>query len=179
MIRHLFLTGEKRVGKSTLLRRLLQALEIEPAGYETRLWQVEGERRGYLFHSFSPIGLYQNDCPCSLRLAVQRSIPVLPVFEEIGALSLSAARESDAPLILMDELGKLEREAHAFQSAVLACLSGGKPVLGVLQKGEYPLEQAIRARGDVRILTVTEQNRDALYPEALETLKNMLLQDAK
>lgn len=174
MIRHLFLTGEKRVGKSTLLRRLLQALEITPAGYETRLWQADGERRGYLFHSFCPVDPYQNDCPCSLRLAEQRSIPVLPVFEEIGAAALLAAKESGAPLILMDELGKLEREAHRFRAAVLACLSGGKPVLGVLQKGEYPLEQAIRTRGDARILTVTPENREALYPEALQLLRDIL-----
>lgn len=174
MIRHLFLTGEKRVGKSTLLRRLLQALEISPAGYETRLWQVDGERRGYLFHSFCPVDPFQNDCPCSLRLAEKRSIPVLPVFEEIGAAALLAAKESGAPLILMDELGKLERDAQRFQSAVLACLSCGKPVLGVLQKGEYPLEQAIRARGDVRILIVTPENREALFPEALKLLKGIL-----
>lgn len=174
MIRHLFLTGEKQVGKSTLLRRLLSAFALSPSGYETRLWQMDGERRGYLFHSFSPIEPYQNDCPCSLRLAQRRSIPVLPVFEEIGSASLRAALCDAQPVILMDELGKLERDARCFEEAALSCFDGGKPVLGVLQKGEYPLKQAILARPDVCCLTVTPENRDALFEQASIILKAIL-----
>lgn len=174
MIRHLFLTGEKQVGKSTLLRRLLSGFSLLPAGYETRLWQMDGERRGYLFHSFSPIAPYQNDCPCSLRLAQKRSIPVLPVFEEIGAASLHAAMRGEQPVILMDELGKLERDARRFEEAVLSCFDCGKPVLGVLQKGEYPLKQAILSRPDVCCLTVTPENRDDLFVQAQSVLAGIL-----
>ena len=43
-MKHLFLTGEKQVGKSTLLRRLLGELGLAPAGFETRLWMQDGMR---------------------------------------------------------------------------------------------------------------------------------------
>ena len=48
---------------------------------------------------------------------------------------------------------------------MLACLDGCRPVLGVLQKGDYPLSAAIRARGDVLLLTVTPENRDMLFSQ--------------
>ena len=173
-MKHLFLTGEKQVGKSTLLRRLLGELGLAPAGFETRLWMQDGMRHGFFFHSFLPVDPYYNDCPCTLRVAPQQTVAVLPVFEQIGVRCLRAAQESDRSVILLDELGKLERDAFGFQREVLACLDGSKPVLGVLQKGDYPLSAAIRAREDVLLLTVTPENRDMLFSQALEALRAAL-----
>ncbi len=173
-MKHLFLTGEKQVGKSTLLRRLLSELDLSPAGFETRLWQQDGMRHGFFFHSLLPVDPYYNDCPCTLRVAPQQTVAVLPVFELIGVSCLRAARESGRPVILMDELGKLERDALGFQREILACLDGDKPVLGVLQKGDYPLSAALRSRTDVCVMTVTPENREALFPQALNALQASL-----
>ena len=46
LARHVFLTGEKQVGKSTLLRRLIESLHLHCAGFETRLLTMDGLRRG-------------------------------------------------------------------------------------------------------------------------------------
>ena len=40
--RHLFLTGDKQVGKSTLLRRLIEARKLDCAGFETRAFFLNG-----------------------------------------------------------------------------------------------------------------------------------------
>ena len=40
--RHLFLTGDKQVGKSTLLRRLIEARKLDCAGFETRAFLSAG-----------------------------------------------------------------------------------------------------------------------------------------
>lgn len=160
--RHLFLTGERQVGKSTLLRRVMQAHDWHCSGFETRALIIDGQRRGFTLHGRVPLEPFQNDCVVCVRVAEKRSVPVLPVFEENGTAILRVSLSAPEPIILMDELGRLEREARAFCAQVLACLDSDKHVIGVLQQCDAPLIEAIRARKDVRILTVTEENRDAL-----------------
>lgn len=160
--RHLFLTGEKQIGKSTLLRRLIDACALDCTGFETRAFFLGGERRGFTLHGRVEMPPLENDCVVCVRVAQQHSVPVLPVFEENGAAILRKSLASPSPYILMDELGKLEREAHGFCRQVLACLDGEKRVLGVLQQCDSPLVQQIRARSDVTVITVTRDNRDML-----------------
>lgn len=165
--RHLFLTGEKQVGKSTLLRRLIEARQLECAGFETQLFLLNGERRGFTLHGRVSMPPYENDCICCARIEDRRSVPVLPVFEENGVRILQRSLVSPAPFILMDELGKLERGADGFIAQVEACLDSDKRVLGVLQKCSSAHVTRIVQREDVAVLTVTPENRDALLQRLL------------
>ena len=160
--RHLFLTGDKQVGKSTLLRRLIEAKQLDCAGFETQAFYLNGERRGFTLHGRVPMPPYQNDCICCARIEEKRSVPVLPVFEENGVLILQKSLASPSPYLLMDELGKLERQADGFLAQVEACLDSDKRVLGVLQKCDAAHVARIARREDVTLLTVTPENRQAL-----------------
>lgn len=161
--RHLFLTGRKQVGKSTLLRRLMDACSLDCAGFETRAFFLDGERRGFTLHGRVEMPPYENDCVCCVRTAQRMSVPVPPVFEENGVSILQRSLQSPAPFILMDELGKLECSAQAFCDQVIACLDGDKHVIGVLQQCDSPLTASIAAREDVRVVTVTPENREDLF----------------
>ena len=112
--RHLFLTGARQVGKSTLLRTLIARESLACAGFETKPLCVDGERRGFIMHGLVPMPPFVNDCVISVRLGERRAVPVLPAFEENGVEILRRSLASDAPFLLMDELGRLERDATAF-----------------------------------------------------------------
>ena len=163
--RHLFLTGARQVGKSTLLRALIARESLACAGFETKPLCVDGERRGFIMHGLVPMPPFVNDCVISVRLGERRAVPVLPAFEENGVEILRRSLASDAPFLLMDELGRLERDATAFATQVKACLDSSKRVLGVLQRCDAPLMAEIATREDVLILTVTPENRIALLDE--------------
>jgi len=168
--RHLFLTGERGVGKSTLLRRLIEARRLDCAGFETRHIEIDGLRRAHVLHGLVDLPEFENDCICCVRAGEKRSVPVLPVFEENGTLILKKSLSSPAPFILMDELGRLERDAQGFIAQVNACLDSRKRVLGVLQRCSAAHVQAITAREDVTVLTVTPENRDELLEHLLSLL---------
>ena len=161
--RHLFLTGDKQVGKSTLLRRLIEARHLDCSGFETQAFFLNGERRGFTLHGRVDMPPYRNDCICCARIEEKRAVPVLPVFEENGVLILKRSLASPAPFLLMDELGRLEREASGFIAQVEACLDADKRVLGVLQKCNSAHVARIAQRADVTVLTVTPENRDELF----------------
>ena len=79
------------------------------------------------------------------------------------------ARRGDEELIIMDELGYLESDAAAFKQAVFDVLSGDIPVLGVLRLGDVAWHREIKLNTKVKLIDVSEQNRDIL-PEVLANL---------
>ena len=166
--KHLFLTGDKQVGKSTLLRKLIETRNLTCTGFETQAFYLNGERRGFTLHGRVDMPPYENDCICCARIEAKRSVPVLPVFNENGARMLQASRQASCPIILMDELGRLEREAYAFIDEIYACLDSDKRVLGVLQKCSSEHVEVISKREDVTVITVTSENREELFKQLLE-----------
>ena len=150
---HLFLTGRKGVGKSTLLRALLEGKR--PGGFFTL--RVEGVFDRPSIHLLraaedqqpSPENLV---CFCGERRPER--------FDLLGVAAL--ADTADCQVIVMDELGPSEAAAQGFQAAVLAALDGDTPVYGVLQQADSEFLRRVAAHPRVRVVTVTEENRDAL-----------------
>ena len=168
--RHIFLTGARQVGKSTILRGLMKRRGLDCAGFETQPFYIGDERRGFTLHGRVDMPPYENDCIVCVRVGERRSVPVLPVFEENGVDILKRSLESESPWLLMDELGRLEREAARFCAQVLACLDSGKRVLGVLQACDAPLVCAVRAREDVSVIEVTPENREEVLDRLCRAL---------
>jgi len=68
---------------------------------------------------------------------------------------------------LIDEVGKMELLCPAFVEAVPRLLGGAVPVVLTVAQGGQGLIAQVKGRADVRLVTVTEENRDGL-PEELE-----------
>jgi len=174
--RHIFLTGEKQVGKSTILEKVLQELAIGYRGFRTLPFELNGERRGFYMHAFGevPEG-YVNDVLISARTKQVGSVPVTDAFDTFGAEVLDkAAKDPDCRLILIDELGRLERNASKFQEAALRCLDSDKLVIGVLQKTESAFLDSIHERDDVEVFVIDEKNRDQMPKMLLSVIKGRL-----
>ena len=95
---------------------------------------------------------------------------MLHVFENNGVSILQKSLASPSPYILMDELGRLERQAGAFIEQIYACLNADKCVIGVLQACRSEHVLAISSRDDVTVITVTPQNREALFDQLRDLL---------
>jgi len=161
--KHLFLTGEKQVGKSTLLRRLIEAKQLDCAGFETQAFYLNGERRGFILHGRVDMPPYENDCIVCARIGEKKAAPVLETFNQNGVSILQRSLDAASRYILMDELGRLESRSEAFCTQVIKTLDGEKRVLGILQKCDSELIRVIMARKDVTVLTVTPENREDLF----------------
>ena len=68
---------------------------------------------------------------------------------------------SDCDMLIMDELGFMERDAHVFTDAVPGMLDRGIRTVGVLRnKPDGPFWDMLHERDDTVIITVDEENRD-------------------
>ena len=132
MEKHILICGERGVGKSTLIRRLLAESTLPVGGFVTRrLTQADGD-------GMFPIYLHAAALPPEERpydpghlvgtCDSRRSVRYPEAFDRLGPPLLTSGG-----LLVMDELGFLERCSPVFQRAVFTLLDGPTPVLGVLR----------------------------------------------
>ena len=154
MARHLFLTGPKGVGKSTLIRGLL-AEESGPLG---GFFTVKHEGGVYLLPAAQERAFTSENF---LFRCGHGGDPAR--FDDLGCAAL--ADTAGCRLLVMDELGPHEAEARRFQAAVFRALEGDTPIIGVLQQADSEFLDRIARHPQVTVLTVSVANRDALAAE--------------
>ena len=151
---HLFLTGQKGAGKSTLIRGLL----AEETGRLGGFFTVRHEGGVYLL----PAAKERTFTPESLLFRCGHGGDPAR-FDDMGCAAL--ADTAGCRLLVMDELGPHEEAALRFQAAVFRTLDGSTPILGVLQQAQSQFLDRIARHPRVTVLTVTEENRNTLAAE--------------
>lgn len=151
---HLFLTGQKGAGKSTLIRGLL----AEETGRLGGFFTVRHEGGVYLL----PAAKERTFTPESLLFRCGHGGDPAR-FDDLGCAAL--ADTAGCRLLVMDELGPHEEAALRFQAAVFRTLDGSTPILGVLQQAQSQFLDRIARHPRVTVLTVTEKNRNTLAAE--------------
>lgn len=152
---NVFLTGNVQVGKSTAIKRFLEKENISPLGFTTHLDRSTG---------LLTIKIIGKDGDREIKAAApvggSRPVPDIEAFDRAGKM-LTDMDISDCDMLIMDELGFMERDAHVFTDAVPAMLDRGIRTVGVLRnKPDGPFWDMLHERDDTVILTVDEENRD-------------------
>lgn len=154
---NIFLTGNIQVGKSTAIKKFLKKEKIKPLGFTTHL----DRNTGSLMMKVSG-----NDGEYDFQVAApgksHRPVPDTDAFDRAGRL-LMYIDTKRCKLLIMDELGFLEKDASVFLAAVPALLDRGVNTIGVLRnKPDGPFWDMLHSRKDTVILTVDEENRNTI-----------------
>lgn len=175
MKKHILLRGQRGIGKSTLIRRLLEAADLYPGGFYTKMDKNPGE----LMH---PIYIYPASLPIDQRKRGEENLvgrcgqqgrfkEIYPVvFDTLGAAYLQPA---PCQVVVMDELGFMESEAQVFRAAVLRALEGEVPVLAAVKdRMDVPFLRQVCAHPQAEVVDIDAQNRDALFETLLPIVKS-------
>ena len=165
-MKHIFLTGDIQTGKSTIINRALSGKEIVLGGYKTvgGLRRSDGNSYVHLlradtYEQLSPQNrvLHRKPAYGRIKFEVNREL-----YNTKG-VSLLKNLPRNCQLILMDEIGTREKHCLPFRQAIMDTLDGDIPVLGVVQIRPDDFLDEIRSHPKVELITVTPQNREAVY----------------
>ena len=164
--RHILIVGERRVGKSTLIEKLLEYNTKPVYGFFTR--SDEPDPEGYHAIYIYPAGSKERPKSEENHIGTcnGRQRQVNPeVFETLGVEYLQNRPDG---IIAMDEVGFMESEAPQFCAELLGCLDGDTRVIATVKarKGIEFLEQ-VRSHPKAEVFEITAENRDALFDELL------------
>ncbi len=198
-MKHIFLTGEKNCGKTTLLTQALA--EFRVSGFSSKILppnEIRLFRASLWFGSnsvFAKNGVnFSKDhasnatlIPACVEAFFEKSEENLAgvcgvrdsftqAFERLGVEILQEAwrGRGEFEVVAMDEVGFLEARSPSFQEEILRLLAQNasvKPVLGVVKKeASTPFLQRIHTHENVELISVEKQNAQ----EVLRYIKSWL-----
>lgn len=159
---HIFLTGEIQVGKTTVITKTLAQLNINYGGFityfgsdrasEDRLLYMSSAQEPHSFNVENGVVCFKEGC-----------LPEVftEKFNTMGVELIRSARVN-SKLMIMDECGSFEEDAFKFQKEIIKTLDGNKPVFGVMKLASGGWTDLLRNHNNVRLITVTRENRDDL-----------------
>ena len=171
---HALIVGDRGVGKSTLIRRVLKELNRPVFGYETKKEEFPEE-------SVRGCPIYNNDagkphCQTAenfIGFHRDTDFDAFTAAFDRYAPKLTASVPEDA-IVKLDETGFLEAKSEAFCQGVLHLMDGNRPVIAAVKNRDIPFLKQLREHPNARCFTITPENRDALYEEVLAFMKQQL-----
>lgn len=170
--KHILLCGERGVGKSTLIQKLLNKNTRPVYGFYTK-------RLGADETGFHPIYIHQAGAR-ELTYADENRIGTgdsriynvsIEVFDTLGTQYIRDAQPGG--IIVMDELGFMEAQAKTFVQAVFDALDGEIPVIAAVKsRYDVPFLNEVRAHPNAAVYNIDAGNRDALFDELLPMVIN-------
>lgn len=171
MTQNILLTGHPEIGKTTLIKKIVNQLESESvAGFWSEEIRERGNRVGFRIETISgKSGILAH---VNLRDGPRVSNYHVNI-EDIDSIivpELAFARESGR-IIVIDEIASMELYSQNFKEEVQRCLDTRR-VLGTIQERRHPFLDEIRYRKDIKLFELTTSNRNQLHFQVLELLKH-------
>lgn len=158
--RKIIISGARGVGKSTLIRHLLSSYKGSIGGFATKKQGIDETGSSPIY--INPIAGKQEYTPEHIvghckdgRISSVET----HTFDTLGCAYLAPA----CSLLIMDELGFLEKDARVFQQAVIARLEGGGDIIAAIKdRRDVPFLERIRTLSGITLIELTEDNREMM-----------------
>jgi len=144
------------VGKTTAIQKAIQGRQ-NVNGFFTKEIRKKGKRIGFAIETVDGKTGVLAHINIQSPFRVSKYRVNLKDIEEICVPSLDV----DGDLIVIDEIGKMELFSEQFKQKVVEALDTGKVIATIMER-PHPFTDTIKRRNDVKLFTVTEENRNNL-----------------
>ncbi len=166
---NVLITGRPGIGKTTLIKKLIERSSVPCRGFYTEEMREGGHRTGFLLRTLGGAETVLASVFVKSSRKVGKYGVDLEAFERVGLPPLKEAASGGKELIIVDEIGKMELFSAAFREAVGQAMDTGR-VVATIRSGGDDFVGRIKQRKDVRLVTMTLQNRDDLLEDVLEMI---------
>ena len=159
----LLLTGRPGVGKTTITKRVADALGDRAGGVYTEEIRDARGRKGFRLITLEGQSavMAHVDLRARGRPRVSRYGVDVGVVERVGVAAIRQAMQKGQVLVV-DEIGKMELYCSSFKEAVLQAAGGPFTLVATVMAKPHSWVDALKASPGVTIWEVTVDNRNAL-----------------
>jgi nucleoside-triphosphatase len=170
---NIVLTGIPGIGKTTLIRRIANALGDRCGGFTTREIRKDGVRTGFGIESLDGRRgiLASKGAPEGPRVGPY-TVDV-ESLEAVGVGAVGRALEA-GKVVVIDEIGKMELMSERLKGIIIAAFESELPVIATMGVSRNAFMEGIRKRKDTEVLSVTAANRNDLESRVLALIESGL-----
>ena len=169
MGRTLILTGRPGIGKTTIVKALIAQIADRAGGFYTEEILGAGGRKGFRLITLDGRSDVIAHMDFRSRSKVGRYGVKVDVIDQLGAGAIRSAVDT-CPIVIIDEIGKMELFSSPFQSAVLKAIGSPKTVITTAMQDDHPWVAAVKTLPNVTVWEVTKVNRTKMVEEVLKWL---------
>ena len=162
MKKHIVIAGKRHVGKTTLVNRILDDNIVPVYGFRTA--SGKSLRPGYRSFFMHPAGVSERFESEENHIGDGNGIQPVGYPEVFDTFGLKCLEASPGGVIVMDELGFMEKDAELFCSRILELFDGDIPILATAKEGhDIDLLNRIFDHPNAEVFHINTDNRDELY----------------
>ncbi len=167
--KNLLIIGLPGVGKTTLIKKLYEALkDFRPVGFYTEEMREGGERKGFELVNLEGKRGVLSHVDIRSPYRVGRYKVDISGFEDF--LDGISFFDPSSGLIMIDEIGKMECLSNKFEKILIEILDSEKWVIATIALKGSGLITEVKQRQDVKLFEITRNNRDSLLSEILREI---------
>ncbi len=176
-MKHLLLVGRPGVGKTTLVKRLIQTLPSAVIdGFLTEEFREEEQRMGFWLSPLDgrQVLLASRTMPHGVRVGPYRVNP--SVLEEVAVPVIRRGMQR-ALILFLDEVGRMELCSKQFETSVQEAFDRGPTLVATVGVAPIPFVTALKRRKDVELIPLSPANRAMVEEELTARLQALCAED--
>lgn len=164
-MKNFLITGSRNSGKTTLIKALISSRLEMVCGYETVPQQHY--EAGW---TYKMVDLLSHEQRMISTVDDQRIKGLESTFRTFGVTCLEHCLHNDKAIVVLDELGRFEKNCDEFINVVNQLLDSQKIILAVLKKEPIAYLDQMKKRNDVILFDLDKQN----FAEVKNAIGSML-----
>jgi nucleoside-triphosphatase len=166
----LLLTGRPGIGKTTIVKAVIAQLGDRAGGFYTEEIVGPGGRKGFRLITLDGQSAVMAHIDFRSRSQAGRYGVKVEVIDQLGAGAIRSALERN-PIVIIDEIGRMELFSSPFQSAVLKAVGSSRIVLATAMLTDQPWLMALKSLPNVTVWEVNKANRAQMSEQVLYWLR--------
>ena len=170
-VRVCLLTGGPGVGKTTVIKQVLERIGLSAGGFFTEEIRSGGVRQGFRIVTLDGREATLSHVDIKGPARVGKYGVDIEALEEVGVAALGESVRK-CELVVVDEIGKMELLSDAFREAVEDAINSGNRVLGTIMLAPHPWADEVKRHPDVATVDVTRSNRGRVLGQVMRWISD-------